>query len=238
MGRQSYLVALPLLGLPLLANGNWRDRIISSAIASAFFLMITGPVFWLWKGYAPPGLEREVQGLSLQNGVLGAMYLGLFIFLVCPQWIFKQVRMRSSLLLPLILTCGILGVVTASKTSHMPMRGIMQKLPGPFEHAITGALIAIGLLLAFLVFQGMLRSAIEPETTAFEKVCIAITLGGCISCIAMKAQFSPRYLLASFPFALYPLQPSMRLDSPLSMTFGIVGAGVGITWLAQEYGWL
>jgi hypothetical protein len=159
------------------------------------------------------------------------------IFLVCPHWYLSVIKRRRRFILPSVIPSLLIGAALAATTPYVPLRNLVGKLPPLLQHLLTASLLATGIFFVLLMLSGVVLFLQAGEMTALESTCLAIAILGGLSCFAMKTQFSARYLLTSFPFLLYALQPKMRISSSIAIGCGLPGALLGIAWVFREYGW-
>src|SRR5262249_100456 len=86
LGRQSYLLVLPCLLIPLIWDARiWAKNLFLVGVFCAATAAVVAPVFLIWGGLVPPKVAFVGEGISVWNGVLTMGYAGLIGFLIAPD---------------------------------------------------------------------------------------------------------------------------------------------------------
>ena len=230
-GRQTYLPGLA--GYLLLALGERRLRLpVLLALAAASLAL--APMLLAWGGLTPPWQSQLRQGLVPEYGVLSYIYLATAIALIAPGFfrpIFVSPRQRWFLVGAVgaaVLTCAATGfrIAVASR--------VVDKLPlGVQSIAQLGATVIMVALAAAFVIAGLANVVnLRRERVFLLFALLALALAG--TAIAVSHQFSSRYVLAAFPFALLGVQRWWQLDRWAVARLGL-GSALGMFSLTSYY---
>ena len=230
-GRQTYLPALA--GYLLLALGE-RRLTLPVLLALAAASLAIAPMLFAWGGLTPPWQSQLRQGLMPEYGVLSYIYLATAIALIAPGFfrpIFVSPRHRWLLLGAVgvaVLACTVSGfrIAVASR--------VVDKLPlGIQSIAQLGATVIMVALAAAFVIAGLANVVnLRRERGFLLFALLTLALAG--TAIAVSHQFSSRYVLAAFPFALLGVQRWWQLDRWAVARLGL-GSALGMFSLTAYY---
>lgn len=235
LGRQGYLAATPLLLAPAAFSRGERKELIFSFSAIEFALLLAAPVFRIWGGLTPPSLS-SVSGFSILHGCLAFLYLGLMTLFVCPHWF--SPLFSSATPMALSLVASSLAAVVLSPLAPLPMRSVFEGFPGFIQIGVRLTLVFAGSLLTLAFIYSCFALIKDGMLEKIDFTCLVIALLGAMTCLALRSQFSSRYLLSSIPFLLYAVRGRARPDQPISLLFAGLGALLGAGSLASYYQWI
>ena len=230
-GRQTYLPALA--GYVLLAFGE-RRLTVPALVALVLAGAALAPMVLAWHGLTPPWQTMVSQGLVPEYGVLAFVYLATATVLIAPGF-FRSVYTHPNLrwlmlaaVVAAILVCAVTGfrIAVASR--------VIDKLPQLLQvPAQIGATVVMVSLAAAMLIAGLANlSDLRRDRVFVLLVLLALALDG--TAIAVSHQFSSRYVLAAFPFALLAVQRWWTCDGWAVLRLGL-GASLGLASLAAYY---
>ncbi|MDF2116089.1 hypothetical protein PY365_10930 [Roseiarcaceae bacterium H3SJ34-1] len=202
LGRQLYLPAV--IGFLLISVFDRRLRwpaLMASIVTCALVL----PLFLTWGGLVPPRTSQVAGGLSAAHGFLAVCYLGIVILILAPAYFFE--RWRWSIAAGIIgglvgLAAGNLGLdIAAGISGHLS-----PQLANVFQRIASGAFV--GAASAFTVAS--LVNMWARRDDSFFMLNMLMMGGLTLTAAAVAHQFSSRYVLTAFPFAIFAVQPYFR----------------------------
>ena len=139
LGRQTYLVVLPVVAaLFLAAPRKWMFWLFCLVVA----VSSCGWLFILWGGLVPPSLHQATAGLRLEYGVLSLSYVAAATLFLSPQWLkIKSVKVAMGAIL-----FGIGLVLFTREHASPPAKSLLLKIFGDWWGLVVG--FCIGALLA------------------------------------------------------------------------------------------
>lgn len=230
-GRQTYLPALA--GYLLLALAEPRLRgpgLVGLLVAGAAL----APMLIAWHGLTPPWQTQLTQGLVPEYGVLAFVYLATATLLIAPNFyrsVLISAKLRwviAAVVVGAVLTCLVTGfrIEVAAR--------VIDKLPHQLHlPAQIGATVVMVSIAATMAIAGVANLVEFRRDRVFVLlVLLALALDG--TAIAVSHQFSSRYVLVAFPFALLALQRWWTWNGWASLRLAI-GASMGLASLAAYY---
>ncbi|QYM80469.1 hypothetical protein K0B96_07645 [Horticoccus luteus] len=200
-GRQTYLAILPALAVIAVRR---RADLIPVGAAFGVGIIPIAAVMVAWGGLAPPLLRSWSEGLAPTHAVVALCYSGGIAFWLAPRLFQSHWRGATvSALVAIGLNMAGLGVHLTLFTSAQRFLGHPQ-LSAIAEAILAAVLIGAGAAWVFAVLSEILR---RPS-----RMFIAGALGVlllCASCMAIKHQFSSRYIGMAAPFFISMLAPWM-----------------------------
>ena len=230
-GRQTYLPALA--GYALLAIGERRLTVPALAALALAGAALT-PMLIAWHGLTPPWQTQLSQGLVPEYGVLAFVYLASATALIAPGF-FRSVYAKPNLrwvTLAAVMVAVVVCIVTGFRIAVASR--VVDKLPHLLQvPAQIGATVFTVSLAAAMVIAGLVNLVeLRRDRIFVLLVVLALTLDG--TAIAVSHQFSSRYVLAAFPFALLALQRWWQCDGWAVFRLGL-GATMGLASLMAYY---
>ncbi|MFT3782032.1 MAG: hypothetical protein QM790_08450 [Nibricoccus sp.] len=225
-GRQTYAAALP--GIVMLAAADRRSFLVA---AGAVFVGMV-PLFALivvWGGLLPPKLTYMGGGFSLLHIVYALGYVGITVLLLAPGFLLA----RWKIVLPVAATITVLNswfgwvsFTTLSSVQRMAGHpGLMRSLEA------AASVVFIGAAAAFLL--AMVLELLRSRERVFWGFALS-TIGLCLACGAVTAQFSSRYTGMTAIFLVPLLVPWVRFSgwTVLRLVFGLsIGAAALYSYL-------
>lgn len=199
LGRQPYLPAvLGFVAVSVFAPSfRWP-----AAVAALTAIAIPLPVFAVWGGLVPPHVAFVGGKIDVWHGVLAFGYLSALIAIVAPTYFLGQ--LKWSLAAALV---AVVAVLAAGGSNFPVAAGVAARLPEHFASAfqlILSSSLVAGAAALFVSTGANIWKCRE------DRVVVLVTLlmtGLAATAAAVVHQFSSRYLMTAFPFALFAVQP-------------------------------
>jgi hypothetical protein len=223
LGRQNYLVLLPLVAMVLIADE--RNRTANICFVATFCgitLATVAPVFLVWGGLVPPTTASLGEGLSWWNAVLSLGYGGLIGFVVAPE------IARTDRLTLVLATIAAVAVWMVAGTRMLPMQTALTHLLGPSGVELVG--YAFGLLVSAIASYFLLCFAAHLISNYDNRPAFIFGISlvcGLLSNVKITHQFSSRYVFVFAPLLLLSLAPALRPTWHLPLRIA-VGAAIGL----------
>lgn len=231
LGRQTYLPGL--LGFVMIA---WADRrhVLPAMLCLAAAGLTVAPLLIVWGGLAPPWQAAIISGVVVEHGVLAFVYLATAILLIAPRYIAEPFGSRpmqaaglaAVLAAPMIAWFGSLRFEVAYR--------VVAVFPPAWEPsiqaAITGAMLSIAALYGLATAYHLWHRRGEHRVMLL--LGLTILLNG--TAVGIAHQFSSRYVLVAFPFALLGLQPWIRPGLWAAARI-LIGGVLGLASLSAYY---
>lgn len=235
MARQT--CAPGLIGFVLLAFGRSASgtrRLLGPALlAFAVSLAVIAPMVLAWHGLGPPW-QANGSGVSIPHGVLAFVYLAVATLFIAPDYFRAAFADRPSQVLTLCLVAAGVLVAALSGMRFDVAGQLIERLPealrGPLRLAIV--LGMCGLAMVMIVATGFRAWERRRSPELLLLGLLTALLAGTAAGIVW--QFSSRYVLAAFPFALLMLQPWIAINR-WSMIRMAAGAALGLATLSGYY---
>jgi hypothetical protein len=226
LGRQTYLVIVPISVLMMFWLG---EKWLAALLCSMTALAISGWLFALWHGLAPPQYYRLTQSsVSFSYLLRSLSYAAVATLFLNPLWLLRQ-REKAWIVCAF---CGIALAYVARNYEDPPAKSVLVHLFGMqmglwIRFVIGCALGAIGVIWAWVVLKTFRREWQDPG-----RAFLLLSLGALVLApMKMTAQFSSRYIVGCLGVLL------LVIDSPHE--FGrywaprmFIGsfAGIAILW--------
>lgn len=223
--RQTYL---PLVGVPLLFAVYYQRHIAASALCCAGALILVMPVFYLWGGLTPPGLEQVAGGLNLGHGAIVFGYIAVLAAILAPDFY----RIACKPLALGIIVASSLAFAVLFDVRILPMHSLFVSI---FGTELADALaILVGAawvaLAAGFGWASLAHLQYRWRDPHYGIHCLIVGgLGG--TSIAISHLATSRYSMVAIPFLLVMLQPWFKPTLWASLRL-VVGAAMGIVSLA------
>ena len=202
VGRQLYLPAV--VGFLLIPVFD-RRLLWPALTASIVTFICVLPVLLTWGGIAPPSTPQVSNGLSISHGFLAVCYLGIVLLILAPSYFAVHWRwtVGAGVIGGLIgLAIGNLGLEVGGGIS----RRLSPDLANLFQRLASAALVgaAGAVLIASLV------NLWRRRTDCFFAINVLLMGGLTLTAAGVAHQFSSRYLITAFPFAIFAVQSYFR----------------------------
>lgn len=230
LARQTYLPAL--IGFLLVGIGN-RRLLAPALLASGLALVVFSPLVIAWGGLTPPW-QIPLGGISIAHGVMAFVYLATATLLIAPDYFLTALanrRFRLAGLAAIGLTMLLLGVtglrldIASQVIARLPI-GLQE--PGRLAATLVMSAIASGMAVATLFHLWQERGNSRLLALGLLTMMMTGTAAGIVF------QFSSRYVLGAFPFALLMLQPWVAANRWAALRLAI-GALLGCASLTAYY---
>lgn len=230
LARQTYFPAVfGYLAVGLVQRGQRAPCLAAFAAA----LLVVAPMLLAWGGLAPPWQE-SIKGVSVEHGVLAFVYLSTAVLLIAPGFLLAAVATpRARAVTAAVTVAGTVAMFVAGVHFDVGSRVIAAfpaVLQPPLQLAATFAMTAVAAALA----AAALFHAWERRGDGRFLLYAGLTVGLTGTAAGIAHQFSSRYVLAAFPFALLTLQPWLRTDGWAAARLTL-GAALGFSSLASYY---
>lgn len=228
LGRQPYLPAAG--GFVLIAIFEPRFR-WPALLATVLACAVPLPVFLLWGGLVAPQVAW-VGGVDLSHGALAFAYLSVLVLILAPAYF--MTRWKWSLIAGLVIGLAILPFGGLPATIA---EGVAVHLPRLLAHLFQ---LGISVVLVGGGASVIVASAVNIWTRRDDRIfvlMVLLTLGMASTAASITHQFSSRYLMAAFPFALFAVQPYFT-PSRCAAARLAAGALCGYLSLAHYFNWV
>jgi hypothetical protein len=228
LGRQPYLPAAA--GFVLIAIFEPRFR-WPALVAAALSCAVPLPIFLLWGGLVAPQVAW-VGGVNLSHGALAFAYLSALVLILAPAYF--MTRWKWSLIAGLVAGLAILpfgglpATIAEGVSVHLP-----PLLAHLFQLAMSVALVGGGAAV-------IVASAVNIRERRDDRIfvlMVLLTLGLTSTAASITHQFSSRYVMAAFPFAVFAVQPYFT-PSRCAAARLAAGALCGYLSLAHYFNWV
>jgi hypothetical protein len=218
LGRQPLLLGvLPLAFLGIRLPARRPDLVL--IVATAMLLVL--PVFGAWQGVVPPKTAFVGGGLMVRHLLLAGGYAAVCTAVVCPDvLIWKPSVMVGCFLAGIAL--NMFGWV-----GWLPLNTVVERFISPewFPLAIT---VTFGFVLAMAIW--FFLSSAQALVTRRHDTVFVFLLGGILlqiaTAMAVKHQFSSRYLLTAVPLLALLAAGSRQTQRFVPVRLGF-GAALG-----------
>ncbi|MEM7655127.1 MAG: glycosyltransferase family 39 protein [Bacteroidota bacterium] len=235
LGRQVYLILLPLYWIPMLPSWplperNWLKAVPTAGIFSLLAFLVPAVVFYHWQGLtsifdAKIYAQYAERGISYApiHVVFALGYLAMSTLLIAPRFFMilgNQRWVRWSWVVGLGL---IGGNVAGGWFSYLALEGILRKLVPASALPLMGRFIAGGLLVlaAGFVIAALLH-AWKDRSDRWLVLATLACLGIALTSIKITHQFSSRYVAQVLPFLFLIL-----IRFPEKSYWGLIGKLIG-----------
>lgn len=224
-------IVLPGLVFFLMLACYHRKLWLGSLLAIVCALAVCVPMFVIWGGLIPTSEIVQIvdTGINYYHGVIALCYLAVVIGIIAPGYYLSSWKWTIG---PAILA-ALIGFIFEIQDFQVA-RGAMNQLPDALQPLAQRAISAIFLSLLAALAVATLVNLFRYRTQAFIVISICLMGGLTLTSMAISHQFSSRYILMAFPFALLALQPFFKVNW-LSTLRLLAGAGLGIILLKNYY---
>lgn len=228
LGRQPYFPAAGAFAVIAIFKPDVRWPAVT-----AFLLAwaVPAPVFLLWGGFVEPD-QRFVGGIDFAHGALAFCYLSILYLILAPGFFAAQWKWS--------LGAAIVGGIAVSTVGglHFPVAaGITRTFPPMlallFQAGVSAALVGGALALTSATAINLWLKRDDSLFVLF----MLLTIGLTATAAANVFQFSSRYLMTAFPFALLAIQPYFQPNQYAAVRF-VVGAAIGGLSLVGYYAFI
>lgn len=231
VGRQTYLPGLAGFLLVGLAR---RRHLVPALVATAVAAAVVAPMVAAWGGLTPPWQVLIATRIAPEHGILAFIYLATAGVLIAPGFFLDAVnspgrRIAAGLAVLACVAAALLAGLRFSVAGRV-LALVPPVVQEPVSLAVNAAMIgaASALLVAALIHLWARRGDVRFVLFAFLTFVLTGTAAG------ISHQFSSRYVLVAFPFALLMLQPWVR-PGPWAAVRLVLGASLGFASLAAYY---
>ncbi len=231
LGRQTYLPALA--GFVAVAAFD-RRMAGPAALAIATALATIAPMVLAWGGLTPPWQTSLGGGISPVHGVLAFIYLAAAIVLIAPQFVAAAFATRPRQAAALAIAGASAAICLVLGFRFPVATRVIDRLPDGIEPLAAVSLNAAMLTIGALTGLAALFNVWDRRSDRTVLLCGALTVLMTGTAAGITMQFSSRYVLGAFPFALILLQPWVRLNAATAARV-VLGAALGFASLGAYY---
>jgi hypothetical protein len=232
LGRQTYLVAMPVLvAMVFWLPGKWHLVLICLVTA----LAVCGWLFLLWGGLAPPAwyYRNSPSPFSLTNGMLSLSYAAAATLFLNPQWM--RPRKRT-----VWIGCCLVGIAFACfgrDYANPPARSLLIRALGDRTGLLIGfvigcALAVFGVIWAWNTFAMTWQARQNPRRVFLLLTLVALVL----TPMKITHQFSSRYVVGLLGVLFLVVGPPRELRGAWAgrmLAGSLVGAAILWTYFAD-----
>ena len=231
LGRQTYLPAL--IGFALVG---WKcpAQRGGAALAIVLAVVLILPMIVIWGGLSPPMQVASMRSIAPEHGVLAFIYLACLRLLIAPGFFTAAIatprwRLIAAVLALLAGVLALAGAVRFDIASRV-IAAVPQALQVPVDLVLRVGMTGIAALFLTAVAANVWERRDNRRFVLFT----ALTVLANGTAAGIGHQFSSRYVLIAFPFALEMLQPWIRPGICAAARLGL-GALLGFASLAAYY---
>ncbi len=226
LGRQTYLVAVPLLIIFAISK---RLKISYVSICVLAALMTSGWLFLFWGGLVPPSQVEINKSLKPQHGLYSLAYVGIASAIISPQSILPTSVKKGFWLFIL----GILLCLVFQKYDSLPAQTALFTLFGQTGGKVLGTIIiyimvVLGLFWIFKIVSDLLYKREDVFNLYVGTVLLALAA----TPIKISHMFSSRYSVGLLGLLIILLKPEINIKSGLRLIFG---SAIGAVILLSYY---
>ena len=228
--RQTYLPAIAGLILVGICH---RPLLLPALTAAIVAGAVISPMIVAWHGLAPPWVQNTT-GLSLEHGIMAFIYLATATLLIAPRYFVSAMAdHRARIAAAVAVAAAAVAIVGAGIRldianrvwPHLPL---LLQAPAQMAASAAMACIAAAMVVATAIHLWRRRADRLFLLLGFLTMMMTGTAAGILW------QFSSRYVLAAFPFALLLLQPWVTINR-WAVARMIGGAAIGLLSLTTYY---
>lgn len=231
LGRQTYLPAL--VGFALVGwkrPGQRGGALLAFLLAVALIL----PMIVIWGGLSPPTQLPAMRAIAPEHGVVAFIFLACVTLLIAPGFFTAAVATPRRALIGagLALLAGIAALLGAIRF-EVAARVIAAVPPGlqvPADLALRAGMTGVAALFLIAAAVNVWERRDNSRFVLF--TLLTVLANG--TAAGIGHQFSSRYVLIAFPFALVMLQPWIRPGAWAAARL-MLGAALGFASLAAYY---
>ena len=231
LGRQTYLPAL--VGFALVGWKRPDQRggaLLAVVLAVALFL----PMIVIWGGLSPPTQVSSMRLIAPEHGVLAFIYLACATLLIAPRFFAAALATPRHALIgagPAALAgiAALLGAIRFDAASRV-VAAVPAALQLPADLALRAGMTGVAALFLIAAAINVWERRDDARFVLF--TLLTVLANG--TAAGIGHQFSSRYVLIAFPFALVMLQPWVRPGAWAAVRL-VLGAALGFASLAAYY---
>ena len=231
LGRQTYLPAL--LGFALVG---WQRPAMRGGAGYAVLIAIALilPMIVIWGGLSPPTQTPAMRSIVPEHGVLAFIYLACVTVLIAPGFFAAAIATprRAMFGAGFALFAGLAAMAGAIRfeVASRVIAAAPAALQEPADLALRAGMTAIAALFLIAAAVNIWDRRDDSRFVLF--TLLTVLANG--TAAGIGHQFSSRYVLTAFPFALIMLQPWVRPGRWAAARLGL-GALLGFASLAAYY---
>lgn len=231
LGRQTYLPGIA--GFVLVGLGD-RRHLLPAIVATVSAGLALVPLILLWGGLIPPWQVSAMTTVVPEHGALAFIYLAVTAALIAPSFFLEAVdtprnRALAAAVLVVAPAIGFIASIRLEVASR-----VVAAAPASLRAAIaTGLAAAMVAVAAAMLFAAAIH-AWQRRTDRRFLLLALLTVLLCGTAAGIGHQFSSRYVLSAYPFALLMLQPWVVPGSWAAARL-LTGAALGFASLAAYY---
>ena len=231
LGRQTYLPAL--LGFALVGWQRPAQR-GGAGLAILLAVALVLPLIVIWGGLSPPTQVPAMRSIAPEHGVLAFIYLACATLLIAPSFFAAAIATPRRGLIAAGFAL-LAGLAAAAGAIQFPVAARVIAAVPPGLQVPTDLALRAGTTGAAALF--MVAAAINVWERRDDSRFVLFTLLTVLAngtAAGVGHQFSSRYVLIAFPFALMMLQPWVRPGRWAAARLTL-GALLGFASLAAYY---
>ncbi len=197
LGRQTFLVVLPLLPILCLRHAGRRTRLLLFGACAAALPLY---VFYVWGGLIPPkatGIEAE-GGMSPLNALSSCAYAGAILLILRPRWFdlhWKTIITIAVVMCGLHFLTNLTGLTPALSVAGRLLPASILPL---YSATASGLLSTLGVLYLLATAKNAWRR--RDDTTFVFIILAAVCVVG--TALKITSIFSSRYPATALPLLL------------------------------------
>jgi hypothetical protein len=199
LGRQTYL---PILAAFVILIGSPRQALgyLLFVLAAALVFM---PIFGVWGGIIPPGVERGTAGFNTEHAVLAFAYMGFATLFIAPRFLLFPWREFFA-----VAAVSVVINLLFHLVAYSPAIGLTSRiLPHSFQPFLVFILSAPLSILAGVTLAASLRAGWQHRRDLTYLFYLGVSALLMLECGKMTQVFSSRYVVCVLPFWLFVLRP-------------------------------
>ena len=231
LGRQTYLPAL--LGFVLIG---WKipAQRGGAALATLLAVVLVLPMIVIWGGLSPPTQLATMRSIVPEHAVLAFIYLACATLLIAPGFFAAAIatprrRLIAAALALLAAMAALLGAIEFPIASRV-IAAVPPALQIPADLVVRAGMIGIAAIFLIAAAVNVWERRHDSGFVLF--ALLTVLANG--TAAGVGHQFSSRYVLIAFPFALLMLQPWLRPGAWAAARLAL-GALLGFASLAAYY---
>ena len=231
LGRQTYLPAL--LGFVLVG---WKlpAQRGGAALATLLAIALILPMIVIWGGLSPPGKSPALSAIAPEYAILAFIYLACATLLIAPRFFAAAVgtprrRLIAAALALLAAIVALAGAIEFSIASRV-IAAFPPGLQIPADLVVRAGMVGVAAIFLIAAAVNVWERRYDSGFVLFALLTV-LTNG---TAAGIGHQFSSRYVLIAFPFALMMLQPWVRPGAWTAARLAL-GALLGFASLAAYY---
>ena len=231
LGRQTYLPAL--IGFALVGWKRPAQR-GGALLAIGLAVLLILPMIVIWGGLSPPTQTPAMRSIAPEYGVLAFIYLACVTLLIAPGFFAAAIATPRRALIGagLALLAGIAALLGAIRfeVAARVIAAVPSAVQVPADLALRVGMTGVAALFLIAAAVNVWERRDDSRFVLFSL--LTVLANG--TAAGIGHQFSSRYVLIAFPFALMMLQPWVRPGAWAAARLGL-GALLGFASLAAYY---